>query len=143
MTSSVSYTSDITYNDVTGLSLSFSGASRLYELEVFARISSGAGGIKLRLVYSGGTLGNVDSGSFLADDNTGTYSLSGTNVHSGAGFDTLEVAVSGALSSVFTYKALISITTAGTVYVQAAQNSSAIGSSTINRGSYIKATLVD
>jgi hypothetical protein len=130
------------FTNVNDIQISFSGAGG-YIIECQMYLSSIAtSGLRFRYVLSGGTVGSTTSSSYFDSVDSGT--TVSVNLHSGTGFDTIEgqYTPTATDSGVFRGTMSTTISTAGTLYIQAARVNNTATNSTISVNSFVRVKLI-
>jgi len=115
-------------------------AGSIYEIELYGRVTAGAGGARLRLLTVSGTWGRIDLGSNYSVGN-GLYEnnqiAAGGTIFAGS-----EFATNTAGAGIYTIKGTLAPVTTVTVSVQGAQNTTNAAPTTFWWNSYVKLTWV-
>jgi hypothetical protein len=134
ITSNQVFQSNSTFTNLMGVNIS-GDSLNLVKVSMWGGTSS-TPGIKIRLVYSGGTIGTIDG---ISRFNNGT-----ANITNGTAFEATEVNTAGAsiTNGWFEMDMMFSATTGGKIWVQGAQSVSDGAPTTFYRGGYIQSTFI-
>jgi hypothetical protein len=134
ITSNQVFTSNSTFTNLMGVNIS-GDSLNLVKVSMWAATSP-TPGIKIRLVYSGGTIGTIDG---ISRFNNGT-----ANITNGTAFEATEVSTAGAsiTNGWFEMDIMFSATTSVKIWVQGAQSVSDGAPTTFYRGGYIQSTFI-
>jgi hypothetical protein len=130
------FVSNTTYQNLGNMTVSFSAGS-LYEIEIYGRLTAGAGGAKLRIVNSGGTYTRID----LNTQYTVNGAASSVVLTTGGGtFAANEFASNTTGVAIYQIKGILEVATDATIWVQGAANSVNAATTQFWRNSFIKIT---